>query len=138
MVRKARDFAKDRLFVASHRLSAVGRPAVIIPAMAATDANSQLDVKLYFGIPSGEGAGAKAADVTIEAALAGVRIRPVREPRLHAKLLAWDDDFVVVTSQNWLSADPSEGSRRKEIGIFLHAAGAARRVIDVFEMLRKS
>jgi cardiolipin synthase A/B len=39
---------------------------------------------------------------------------------------------------NWLSADPSEGNRRKEIGIFLHAAGAARRVIDVFEILRKS
>lgn len=79
-----------------------------------------------------------AADVTREAAFAGVSIRPVREPRVHAKLLGWDDDFVVVTSQNWLSADPSEGNRRKEIGIFLHAAGAARRVVDFFEILRKS
>ena len=138
MVRRARDFARRRLFVTSHRISSVGRPAVILPAVAAADANSELEAKLYFGMPSGEGAGTMAADVTREAAFAGVSIRPVREPRVHAKLLAWDDDFVVVTSQNWLSADPSEGNRRKEIGIFIQAAGAARRVIDVFEILRKS
>ena len=59
-----------------------------------------------------------------------MRIRPVREPRVHAKLLAWDDDHVVVTSQNWLSADPGPADDRKEIGLYLHAAGAARRVID--------
>jgi phosphatidylserine/phosphatidylglycerophosphate/cardiolipin synthase-like enzyme len=138
LVRRARDSAKQRLFVTSHRLSAVARPAVILPAMAAAGGNSELEARLYFGIPSGEGAGVKAADVTLEASFAGVRVRPVREPRIHAKLLAWDDDYLVVTSQNWLSADPGEGNRRKEIGLFLHAAGVARRTIEFFEAMRKS
>jgi cardiolipin synthase A/B len=140
MVRRARDTVKNRIFVTSHRFSSVGRPAVIIPVIAAADANENLEAKVYYGIPSGDATspGRRAADVTMEAALAGVRIRPVREPRVHAKILAWDDDYAVITSQNWLSADPGEGSRRKEIGIFLHAAGVARRVIDVFETARKS
>ncbi len=136
-VRFARDNAERRLFVTSHRLSAVGRPAVILPAIAAAEAKN-IDVKVYYGVPSGRGAGVKAADLTIEASFAGVRIRPVKEPRVHAKLLAWDDDFAVVTSQNWLSADPSEFNKRKEIGLFLHAAGVASRIIDKFESVRKS
>ena len=137
MVRRARDLAERRLFVTSHRFSSVGRPAVILPALAAVEAKEGLEARLYFGIPSGEGAGAVAADLTREASLAGVSIRPVREPRVHAKVLAWDDDDVVISSQNWLSADPSEGNRRKEIGVFVHAAGAGRHVIAVFDTLRR-
>ena len=79
----------------------------------------------------------KAADVTWEAALSGIQIRALREPRVHGKVLAWDDDFAVVSSQNWLSADPGANSRRKEIGIFLHAGGVARNIVDWFEGLRK-
>jgi len=138
MVRRARDSARKRIFVTSHRLSAVGKPAIVLPAVAAAVANDELEAKLYFGIPSGEAGGTTAADVTRDAGLAGVSIRPVRESRLHAKLLAWDDDSIVVSSQNWLSADPSEENRRKEIGIFLNAPGVARHVIDVFEALRRS
>jgi cardiolipin synthase A/B len=55
---------------------------------------------------------------------------PIDEPRLHAKILGWDDDFPVVTSQNWLSADPSEANLRREIGIFIHASGIARLAIE--------
>jgi cardiolipin synthase len=137
IVRKARDEVKRNLFVTSHRLSAAGRPAIILPIIAAAEAKN-IEAKIYFGIPSGEGAGVKAANLTIEASFAGVRIRPVKEPRVHAKILAWDDDFVVISSQNWLSADPTQGSELKEIGIFLNAAGVGRRVMEVFEALRRS
>ena len=48
-------------------------------------------------------------------------------------VLAWDNDFVVISSQNWLSADPSESNPRGEMGVFLHAPGAGRRVIERFQ-----
>jgi phosphatidylserine/phosphatidylglycerophosphate/cardiolipin synthase-like enzyme len=136
IMRQARDTAKKSLFVTSHRLSAAGRPAVILPAIAAAE-ERRLDVKIYFGIPSGEGAGVKASDVTVEASFAGVRIRPVKEPRVHAKILAWDDDFAAISSQNWLSADPTQGSELKEIGLFINAAGVGRRVRELFEAIRR-
>jgi cardiolipin synthase A/B len=100
--------------------------------MAAAE-NRSLDVKIYLGQPGAEGDGVRAADMTIEAAGAGVRIEPIYQPRVHAKILAWDNDFVVISSQNWLSADPSESNPRGEMGVFLHAPGAGRRVIERFQ-----
>ena len=73
------------------------------------------------------------AAITREAGGSGIRLRPIHEPRLHAKILGWDDDFLVVTSQNWLSADPSESNLRKEIGVFIHATGIARLAIEKLE-----
>jgi cardiolipin synthase A/B len=131
-MRMARDQAANRIVVTSHRIGPAGRPAVLIPAMAAAE-NRQLDVKIYFGQPGAEGDGVRAADMTIEAAGAGVRIEPIYQPRVHAKILAWDNDFVVISSQNWLSADPSESNPRGEMGVFLHAPGAGRRVIERFQ-----
>jgi hypothetical protein len=61
----------------------------------------------------------------------------IYEPRLHAKILAWDDDCVVITSQNWLSADPSEAYPRKEIGIFLRASSVGRLVVEHLEAIRR-
>jgi cardiolipin synthase len=110
--------------------------ADILPAIAAVGANPELQATVYFGTPSGTGADTGAADITFEAG-SGVHIRPVREPRVHAKILAWDDDFIVISSQNWLSADSSENNKQKEIGVFIHAAGAARHVIDFFEDMRE-
>jgi cardiolipin synthase A/B len=130
-MRKARDEAARRIFVTSHRFGSASKPAVLIPALAAAEARS-IDVKLYYGVPAASGDGARAAASTIEAATAGIKIQPIHEPRVHAKLLAWDDDDLIVTSQNWLSADPGEGSPRREIGIFVNASGIGRRVIDRF------
>lgn len=131
-MRMARDDAEKRIVVTSHRIGPAGRPAVLVPAMAAAQ-RKKVDVKVYFGLPSEEGDGARAADMAIEAKEANVRIEPVFQPKVHAKLLAWDNDFVLITSQNWLSADPSEKNVRREIGVFLRAPGAARRVIEKFQ-----
>jgi hypothetical protein len=131
-VRQARDEALRRIFVTSHRLSATGRPAVIIPAIAAAEARG-INSKLYFGTTSGGLRAEDAAAFTRQAGVSGIRLRPIHEPRLHAKILGWDDDFLVVTSQNWLSADPSEANLRKEIGIFIQASGIARLAIEKLE-----
>ena len=58
---------------------------------------------------------------------------PVLVSKLHAKILAWDDDHVLITSQNWLSADPGESNLRREIGLMVHSKGIATAVIDNFD-----
>lgn len=136
-VRRARDRVQKRLFVTSHRISAPARPAVIIPAIAAVAAKPDVDVSIYYGRPGERGDGQRTADMTWEANDAGVSVQPVREPRVHAKVLAWDDDSVVISSQNWLSADPSENNRRREIGVFMQSGGVARKIIREFEALRQ-
>jgi cardiolipin synthase len=138
MVRRARDELKRRAFVTSHRISSAARPAVVLPLIAAVEKNTDLEARIYYGIPSGKGEGVRAAELTMEAGSSGIRVRPVREPRVHAKLLAWDDDYLVISSQNWLSADPSEANKRKEIGVFINAPNVARNTIDYFEAMRKS
>lgn len=135
-VRLARDTATRRLFVTSHRLGAATGPVVVVPAIEAVRRRG-INVDVYYGTPTGHKSGTDAARMTVLAAQDGVVIRPVREPRLHAKILAWDDDFLLVTSQNWLSADPGDASLRREIGIFVNARGAARTTIERFEAIRK-
>ncbi|MGA2995115.1 hypothetical protein [Bradyrhizobium sp.] len=61
----------------------------------------------------------------------GVKLRPVYTPRLHAKLLAWDDDSLAITSQNSLSAD---NAAPRELGIFINAPKVADQVIRLFQL----
>ena len=61
-----------------------------------------------------------------------------KRARSLTKILAWDDDYVVLRSQNWLYADPSEANFRLEIGVFVHAKGAARHIVERFELMLKS
>jgi cardiolipin synthase len=93
-VRAARDGAHKRLFVTSHRLGAATRPAVIVPALAAVRARS-IDVSIYFGVATGSVTVGESKRLTETAAEGGVDIRAVSEPRLHAKILAWDDDYLL-------------------------------------------
>jgi hypothetical protein len=136
-VRIARDSATKRMFVTSHRLGAATRAAVIVPAIAAVREKG-IEVKAYYGMQSGTVNTSMAASLTATAGEEGVQVRPVVEPRLHAKILAWDDDNVLITSQNWLSADPGESNPRREIGLLVQASGVARQVIDDFEASRRS
>jgi phosphatidylserine/phosphatidylglycerophosphate/cardiolipin synthase-like enzyme len=136
-VRMARDEAVRRVFVTSHRLGAATRAAVIVPAIAAVR-DRGVEIKVYYGTPSGNVNNSEAARLTTSAGAEGVQIRPVIEPRLHAKLLAWDEDNLLVTSQNWLSADPSEVNVRREIGVFIKAYGVGRAAIEHFEASRLS
>ncbi len=136
-VREARDAAQRRIFVTSHRLGAANRPAVIVPALAAVQARG-IEATIYYGVATGPAGVAESKRLAESAALGGVDIRPISEPHLHAKVLAWDDDYLVLTSQNWLSADPSEANFRREIGVFVHAKGAARHIVERFELVRKN
>jgi cardiolipin synthase A/B len=137
LVLEARDSAKKRIFVTSHRIGLAARPMVIIPAVAAAKAN-RIDVKLYYGRPTGVLSGVDAAGMTMELAKHGVGIKPIHRPRLHAKIFAWDDDNLAVTSQNWLSADPPDIARRSEIGVYVESNRIADYLIQRFEHARSA
>src|SRR6266436_2327004 len=125
--------AERRLFVTSHRIGVAGRPIVILPAIAAARENG-IDANLYFGKGTDTLSGVSAGKLTMDVGSGGVKIQPVYTPRLHAKLLAWDDNALAITSQNWLSADPSDNAPLREIGIFINASNVADQIIRVFQM----
>ncbi len=135
LVRRARDESQQQMFVVSHRFGAAGSPAILIPAIAAARGRG-VDVSVYYGTASSSFGGTNVATATNLASEGGVVVRPIRKPRVHAKLLSWDDDSVVITSQNWLSSDPPENRPLQEVGVFVNAPGLARNVRSRFEAAR--
>ncbi|MDE2343549.1 MAG: hypothetical protein KGL63_09215 [Betaproteobacteria bacterium] len=130
-VLEARDSAKDRIFVTSHRLGPVSESAIIAP-LASAASNSAVKGSLFFGRNTGAVKSNARKRIIAEAASDGVAIEVVESPRLHAKILAWDSGSVVISSLNWLSADPMNYVEPNEVGIFVSGAGLADAVIDDF------
>lgn len=135
ILRRVRDEAMKRVLITSHRLGTYAGPGVLVPLAVAVQARS-IDARLFFTTKTGVLDNAARDELLRDFRRAGVTIQSVFEPRLHAKMLAWDDDFVLVTSQNWLSADA--GDDPSEVGIFVHAPQAADRLITDFEAARLS
>ena len=131
-MRKARDESVSNIFVTSHRLGASNRTAVFIPAVTAAEKKA-IKVKLFFGRISDEITNTLSSSLTQEASKKGVSINPVSKPRLHAKILGWDNDHLVISSQNWLSADPSDSSKFKEIGVYINYSNVSKTTIEQFE-----
>jgi hypothetical protein len=136
-VREARDYAARRIFVTSHRLGTAAKQAVIVPAVAAARNRPGLDAQVFYGRPSGEMTGTGAAEITLDSERDRLRVRSVCEPRLHAKVLAWDDDAVVITNQNWLSADPGYKNPLEEVGVYLKGGRIADHLITLFLNARR-
>jgi cardiolipin synthase len=135
LVLEARDRAKQRIFATSHRLGIAGKPISLLPIMSAVKANS-VSALAYYGRTTGVLTGDESANLIREFRQDGVVIRPVHKPRLHAKVLGWDDDFLAVSSFNWLSADPPPSSGHREIGVFINAPRIADNFLVRFENAR--
>jgi len=129
---QAKEKAQREITVMSHRLGVVAKPAILIPVATAAKQRG-VDIKLYYGEPSGpvKPRDATAAQVTYREQ--GVSLEAVRTPRIHAKLLLWDKDNVVVSSLNWLSADTHTGNPRQEIGIAISRPNIADYLRGEFE-----
>ncbi len=120
---RARDEAERSIVIGSHRFGRSADTLSLTPTRAAVDARG-VEAAVYYGRLSDGMTGEQAAELRISHNQAGMKIRQVVDPRMHAKFLGWDDDNVVVTSHNLLSADP--GSDFAELGIHLKAAGVGR------------
>lgn len=107
----------------------------IFTAMSAARSKA-IDVRLYHGRPTDRFTGKDGAGLALEMKRSGVDVKPVHRPRLHAKILAWDDDALAVKSLNWLSKDPWESALREEIGIFVEMNKIAGTFIRRFEQAK--
>jgi phosphatidylserine/phosphatidylglycerophosphate/cardiolipin synthase-like enzyme len=131
----ARDRAARRIFVLSHRLGIAARSVALLPVLTAVRTNN-VSASIFYGRTTGPLTGLHGAALIAEFARQGVPIRPVHTPRLHAKVLGWDDDAFAVSSQNWLAADPADGAGAREVGVFIQAPRIADNFIRVFENAR--
>lgn len=52
-------------------------------------------------------------------------LKPDHRPRIHAKVLGWDGDYLAMSSLNWLSANSSEAMPFREIEVLVNAPGIA-------------
>lgn len=126
LVLEAKAQAEARIFVTSHRISTAARQAVIIPFSAPVSAAraEKVEATLFYGLEPD----AKEPDreaITAGMDMTALKLEPQLAPSLHAKVLGWDGNDVVISSQNWLSADPSDADVRREFGVHLHSAGVA-------------
>lgn len=131
----ARDRADKRIFVLSHRFGIAGQPVSLLPILAAVTAK-RIEASAFFGRTTGPLSGSEGADLTREFGAQGVRIRAVHRPRIHAKVLGWDNDALAVSSLNWLSADPPDLAPFRELGVLVEAPQIAEQFIRVFEQTR--
>jgi len=132
---EARDEAQTRIFALSHRLGLSATPVMILPSLAAARARNVV-ASFFYGRTTGVVTGAQAADLARELRTDGAKISPVARPRLHAKVLGWDDDDLTVTSMNWLSADPADVKTGKEIGVHVRSARIADNFYRLFQQAR--
>lgn len=134
-VLRARDEAKSRITVISHRLGVTAKPAIIIPTATAARERG-VNVELFYGLPSGPVQGSDATDAKWVFQEQGVSLTAVYRPRVHAKALLWDDNCAVITSMNWLSADSGPINPRGEIGVSIAGSRSAAFLRDQFEIAR--
>jgi phosphatidylserine/phosphatidylglycerophosphate/cardiolipin synthase-like enzyme len=135
LVLEARDRVQKRIFVLSHRIGIAAKPVALLPTLSAVKAKN-VSAALYYGRTTGPLSGADSAELTREYAKEGLAVRPVHKPRIHAKVLGWDDDALAVTSLNWLSADPAESALYREIGVLIEAPKIADNFVRLFDVAR--
>lgn len=132
---EARDHAQHHITVLSHRLGVTAKPAIIIPVSKAVELR-HVKAELYYGQPSGPVEQVDAARASWTFKEKGVELIAVHRPRVHAKALLWDDDCVVVTSLNWLSADPPASQPLQELGVSIKSNRLAVFLRETFEIAR--
>lgn len=136
LLHQARDNAEKRATLLSHRLGVSAKP--VLKALAASARVNAVRPEVYYGRVSGPVTTKDAAGEIVRMDGEGVSLTPIRQPRIHAKVLCWDDDDLVVTSLNWLSADPPMDNVRHEIGVHIHARNIANQFRTRFETARES
>jgi phosphatidylserine/phosphatidylglycerophosphate/cardiolipin synthase-like enzyme len=132
LVLEARDTAVRRIFALSHRIGITAKSMTLLPALAAVQARD-IEASFFYGRTTGPLSGEAGADLVRTFAKAGLEVKPVHKPRIHAKVLGWDDDSLAVSSLNWLSADPSEAAPNREIGVLVQAPKIADNFVRRFE-----
>jgi cardiolipin synthase len=132
-VMRAAERSQKRIFVLSHQFGVAGGPVTVFPLLdRAKDKN--IDVSLFYGKPAGARKASDLLALRERYGEIGMTIKAIERPRLHAKVLGWDDDDLVVSSFNWLSVDPSEHKPNRELGVHIRSKSVANNFMRSFEV----
>lgn len=133
---RARDEARRTILLTSNRLGQFFRPGALKPLAQACSAG-HIHARVLYSLLQGI-TNAQASQFIQDAAAENIRLRPIRDPRVHAKILAWDEDTAVITSQNWLSADPGPTSLATELGVAIDSPWVGKLVRERFNACLKN
>lgn len=132
IVKVASKEARDEIFICSHRVSYAGERPILTPLIAAIKEMPSLMVKVSYGRNSG-GMNNREADALANTLKSmNIQVSKANTPQIHAKLMTWDNDNLVITSLNWLSA-AATGDIYSEIGVFLQGNNVAEKVRVIFD-----
>lgn len=125
IIRTASGAAQRRFFVGSNRLGSTARPGAIMQGEVAASRDGVKATVLYTQ-RSGPLKNRHAKALQEEAVGQGVQLVRTGNVPLHGKVVAWDDDDVVVTSLNWASASVNPDFPWADVGVHVHAPGVAK------------
>lgn len=131
IIRRASGQARESFFVGSNRLGSTARPGALLQGEAAVS-RSGARALVFYTQPAGPLKNRHTGPLAEEAAANGVKLVRSKKIPLHGKIVAWDEDDVVVTSLNWASASSDADFPWGDIGVHIHSPGIA---IDVLNRL---
>jgi len=114
----ARDKANKSIFIASHRISNNAERPILTPLISSMKSNGALDIHMYYSSLSGGISAQQLSEVSDSLTDNGIFLLKKKDPISHAKILSWDDDNILITSLNWLSAS-ADGNPYDEMGVFI-------------------
>ena len=114
----ARDKATKSIFIASHRISNNAERPILTPLITSMTASSSLNINMYYSSLSGGINTQQLDDMSNSLRKNGITLEKKKDPISHAKILSWDNDNILITSLNWLSAS-AYGNPYDELGIFI-------------------
>lgn len=118
----ARDKATSTIFIASHRISNNAERPILTPLISSITDNNKLNIKMYYSSLSG-GINTQQLEETSKSLSAnGIILEKKKDPISHAKILSWDNDNILITSLNWLSAS-AYGNPYDELGVYIEKKG---------------
>ena len=136
-IQKAKNEAKQKVLILSDKISDVAnRP--ILNALEECKANSK---RAFYSTFDTDIISKESVNAMEKAALVkGIKLLRHNWNKLktnHSKVLAWDDNDLVISSLNWLSSNASVSNHNHEslheIGIYLHSPNIAKRFITFFD-----
>ena len=129
---KARDQAKSDIFVCSHRVSQVADTS-ILPTLFS---NKKANKTAVYGRATGKKGGMttrQSQELKKHYETKGFDMVVADKPQLHAKILTWDSNDILISSLNWLSASNRVDPLR-EIGIYVHDVGVANKMHNILQI----
>jgi|GEM_PF-4890350 len=128
----AREDVQYRLALCSHRVAKVGTLTILDTLVALKKTKPAVEISIYYSKREEDLKGledqfdGKCRD-------AKITLSRLKTPHAHSKFVCWDDDHVMITSQNWLSVQLSPTTREREFGVLLDGKNLATQLFNSIE-----